>query len=64
MPRYAKHKLSKIGLLVYALTGALTIRGLNSGRLTGQEEDQLDADIAEIERRIKLVEDANDRGEG
>jgi hypothetical protein len=57
----ARHRLSKADLLYYALDGARTVRGLYSGALTGEEERELDKDIAEIERRIKLVELAEER---
>ena len=50
-----KYRLSKLDLLEYALSGAVTERGLQSGNMTDSEEERLDADIAEIEKRIKLV---------
>lgn len=59
----AKHKLSKLDLLEYALDGATTRRGVQSGNLTEEEEDLLDGDIAEIERHIKLVKAAQQRAE-
>lgn len=58
MPR---HRLPKADLLDYALDGARTRRGLMSGALTEEEEDLLDADIRELERRIKLSEAAQKR---
>lgn len=51
----SRHKLPKLDLLEYALSGAVTERGLQSGNMTDSEEEHLDSDIAEIERRIKLV---------
>lgn len=57
----AKHSLSKLDLLEYALSGAVTERGLQSGNMTDSEEERLDADIAEIEKRIKLVKWAEAR---
>lgn len=57
----ARHQLSKADLLEYALDGATTRRGVQSGNLTEEEEDLLDSDIAEIERRIKLVKAAEER---
>ncbi len=51
----ARHKLSKLDLLDYALDGAVTRRGIGSGRMTEDEADDLNRDIAEIERRIKIV---------
>jgi hypothetical protein len=59
MPRYKRHTLNKLEILEYALTGAVTERGLQSGNMTESEEETLDKDIAEIERRIKLVNAAN-----
>lgn len=56
-----RHRLSKLDLLDYALSGAVTERGLQLGNMTDKEEEQLDADIAEIERRIKLVVGAANR---
>lgn len=57
----ARHQLSKLDLLEYALTGVTWQRGVQSGNLTEEEEDLLDSDIAEIERRIKLVKAAEER---
>ncbi len=51
----SRHKLPKLDLLEYALSGAVTERGLQSGNMTDSEEEHLDSDIAEIKRRIKLV---------
>ena len=51
----SRHKLPKLDLLEYALSGAVTERGLRSGNMTDSEEEHLDSDIAEIKRRIKLV---------
>lgn len=45
-------KLTKLDILEYALEGAVTRRGVVSGLMTEAEEDQLDKDIAELERRI------------
>lgn len=59
----AKHRLPKLDLLEYALSGAVTERGLQSGNMTDSEEESLDADIAEIEKRIKLVKWAEARAE-
>lgn len=50
-----KHRLSKLDLLEYALSGAVTERGLRSGGMDEEDEELLDKDIAEIEKRIKLV---------
>lgn len=51
-----RHTLSKRDLLEYALDGARTRYGLQSGNMDEEEEDLLDRDIREIERRIKLVD--------
>ncbi len=64
MSRYKRHRLSKLDLLEYALSGAVTERGLQSGNMSDSEEEQLDADIAEIEKRIKLVKYAQARAAG
>ena len=58
-----RHRLSKIELLRYALDGARVERGLNAGNpdYTAEDWALLDNDIAEIERRIKLVEIAEQR---
>ena len=57
----AKHRLPKLDLLEYALSGAVTERGLWMGGMTEEAEDQLNKDIAEIERRIELVKWAEAR---
>ena len=49
------YKLSKLDLLEYALSGAVTERGLQSGNMTDSEEEHLNSNIAEIEKRIKLI---------
>lgn len=56
-----RHRLSKADLLQYALSGAVTERGLWSGAMTDEQADDLNKDIAEIERRIRLVEIAERR---
>ena len=43
MSRYKRHRLSKLDLLEYALSGAVTERGLQSGNMSDSEEEQLDA---------------------
>lgn len=55
------YKLSKMDLLEYALSGAINERGLWSGAMSEEEEEHLDSDIAEIEKRIKLVKLAEGR---
>lgn len=59
--RKKKHTLSKADLLEYALSGAITERGLWAGQMDEDEQELLDKDIAEIERRIKLVAIAEKR---
>lgn len=51
-----RYKLSKLALLHYALEGAQTYRRVYAGLMDEQEEYEVDADIGEIERRIKLSE--------
>jgi len=53
MPR---HKLLKSELLYYALEGAKRTRAVQYRIRTKEERIVIDKDIAEIERRIKLVE--------
>jgi hypothetical protein len=55
-----RHRLSKRDLLGYALDGARFERG-TADHLTDDEYDDLSKDIAEIERRIKLVEIAEQK---
>lgn len=57
--RNPRHTLPKLDLLQYALSGAQTERGIWSGAMEEAEEELLNADIREIERRIKLVTIAN-----
>lgn len=53
--RHPRYSLPKADLLLYALEGAKTRRGVST--LSDDEEYRflLDRDIAEIKRRIKLV---------
>jgi hypothetical protein len=60
MPR---RSLPHLEVLKYALEGATTRRGVMSGNLSADEEDELDADIQELERRIKQAEAKNQQGE-
>lgn len=45
-------RVDKVQMLMYALEGAYTIRGVQSGNLSEREEDQLNADIEEIKVRL------------
>ena len=59
-----KRKLSKLDVLKYALDGACNYRGLYSSAMSDAEEIEVDADIAELKRRIKLVKIAEVRKSG
>lgn len=50
-----RYKLSKTDLLEYALAGAAVERSTQYEYLTEDEHLQLNRDIDEIKRRIKLV---------
>ena len=59
-----RHRLPKLVLLQYAWEGACTQRGLCEDPHAKDDEEYLEmlnADIKEIERRIKLVESAEAR---
>lgn len=57
MTRHPRYRLSKLDLLGYALRGACFDRGISAtDSMTDEEAEMLDKDIAEIERRIKIVE--------
>lgn len=58
-----KRKIARLTILEYALTGAITDRGVGSGYLTEDEMETLRKDIAEIERRIVIIKIANERKE-
>lgn len=58
-----RHQLSKLDLLGYALMGACVTRNRWSDGLNDRETEKLHKDIAEIERRIKLVKAAEQRAE-
>lgn len=53
-----RYKLSKSHVLQYALDGARTTKALNYEVMNDEERNVIDKDIAELQRRIKLV-DAN-----
>lgn len=53
---YAKHQLPKRDLLEYALEGARAHRGINFERMSNDELELNEKDMAEIQRRIKLVD--------
>lgn len=59
----SRHTLSNLDLLRYALDGAHTELAINYERLDDDEREILNKDIAEIKRRIKLVELAEKRKE-
>jgi hypothetical protein len=63
MPRQV-HTLSKPDLLSYALDGARTQLALNWERLTDGEIELFEKDIAEIQRRMKLVKIAEEVAKG
>ena len=48
-------RLTKLDVLLYALEGACTYRGIHSGALSDAEAEQVDADIAERQRRVTLA---------
>lgn len=51
----ARHQLPKEQVLEYALDGAKVWKSLNQGQLDAEELETLEKDIAELERRLKLV---------
>lgn len=53
-------RLSRLVILEYALTGACTDRGVGSEHLPDEEMDQLNADIEELEKRIKREKEKQD----
>ncbi len=59
----SRHTLPNLDLLHYALDGAHTQLVINYERLDEDEREILNRDIAEIKRRIKLVEIAEARKE-
>ena len=61
MTKHPRHRLSKSVLLTYALWGARA--GLN-GLSTYDDDDEIEKDIAEIRRRIKLSDAAHARKKG
>lgn len=48
-------KLTNLDVLEYALDGACNYRGLHSGALAELESAQIDADIKNLEMRVKLA---------
>jgi hypothetical protein len=59
-----KHTLSKLEVLQYALEGACIRCGIYTGALSDSELAALQQDIAELQRRLKLVRIANQRKGG
>ena len=53
--------LSRMEVLQYALEGACTRRGIWSGAMDDYEEQELEDDIKELSRRIKLAKLAEER---
>jgi hypothetical protein len=49
------YRVDKIDLLNYALEGAYTIRGTQSGNMSEEEEEGLDLDIAELKKRLAVA---------
>lgn len=52
----SRHKLSRLDILRYALEGAQTRQGVQSGNMSEEEEDDLTRDIEVLERRIRTEE--------
>ena len=59
--RKPRHTLSKLEVLQYALDGACTHRGLYMGAMDEEEEELVDKDIKELQRRVKLTKIAEER---
>ena len=63
MTKHPRHRLSKSVLLTYALWGARAeLNGLSS--YDDDDADEIEKDIAEIRRRIKLSDAAHARKKG
>lgn len=50
------YRVDKIDLLNYALEGAYTIRGTQSGNMSENEAEQLDLDIEELKHRLAVAQ--------
>ena len=50
---------SRLEILEYALEGALTERGIWSGAMTEEQEDELDEHIEWLESEIQRVKEKN-----
>ena len=57
--RYAMgYRLSKVDVLKFALEGAVTRRGVQLGNMDEEEEEDLDKDIAELEKRLAKAKES------
>lgn len=52
------YRLSKVDVLKFALEGAVTRRGVQMGSMDEEEEEELDKDIAELEKRLAKAKEA------
>lgn len=48
----------KVDVLKFALEGAVTRRGVQMGSMDEEEEEELDKDIAELEKRLAKAKEA------
>ena len=48
----ARHSISKLQLLEYALDGAVNYLGIYCGEMNDDEYEQVEKDIEELQRRI------------
>ncbi len=51
----SKIRLTKLEILEYALEGAQTYRGLYSGQMDEEEEEQVDFDISSLQSKIERL---------
>jgi hypothetical protein len=57
------YRVNRLALLEYALDGARTCRGIYSGALDEEIAAALDADIAELERRVERAKQTTQQGD-